>query len=492
MTLDGEAIDEGRLFALIRYWLATPEGRNADPAPLAGLRSAPVVSKSAAYALQMAIDGLPLAAVYALLAAAYSLVYGLIGRINFAFGELAAAGGYGAAMTALALAGLPPAPLLAAAFGMAGVVALGWGYASARCVFIPLRGARGQQTLVATVGLAIFLQELLRIAQGDRTSWMTPILNQPFALARSPEFVAVASPMTFVASGVALGVALALVVIFRWTRAGREWRAYAEDPLEAEMLGVSPTATIARALALAGALAGLAGAIMTAAFGAVGYALSATLTLKALAAAVVGGIGSLPGAFLGGLLIGAVEAGWSSVFPIDDRDIAVYALLVVFIALRPTGLMGARDRRARRFATTSILTCPPPLPHPCGTLIRAVRSGGVHGSVLCGAAGALVAQRRLRRRPHAPHGRGLPRSGDRQHPGRALLDRVGGPDAWVWPCSSCRRSFRSWRSSTTASPCRAPGWRRPACARWTSRCACTRAASASRSSTRRRMRSCST
>ena len=107
VTLDGEAIDEGRLFALIRYWLATPQGRNADPAPLAGLRSAPVVSKSAAYALQMAIDGLPLAAVYALLAAAYSLVYGLIGRINFAFGELAAAGGYGAAMTALALAGLP-------------------------------------------------------------------------------------------------------------------------------------------------------------------------------------------------------------------------------------------------------------------------------------------------------------------------------------------------------------------------------------------------
>ena len=227
---------------------------------------------------------------------------------------------------------------------MAAAVALGWGFATARCVFIPLKDSRGQQTLVATVGLAIFLQELLRIAQGDRTSWMTPVLNQPFALARSPEFVAVASPMMFVASGVALGVALALVVIFRWTRAGREWRAYAEDPLEAEMLGVSPTATIARALALAGALAGLAGAIMTAAFGAVGYALSATLTLKALAAAVIGGIGSLTGAFVGGLVIGAVEVAWSSVFPIDDRDIAVYALLILFIALRPTGLLGARDR----------------------------------------------------------------------------------------------------------------------------------------------------
>jgi branched-chain amino acid transport system permease protein len=347
LTLDGEALDEARLFALVRYWLGTPEGRAADPAPLGHAGDAPLLPRRAAYALQMAVDGLPLAAVYALLAAAYSLIYGLIGRINFAFGELAAAGGYGTAMTALALAGLPPAPLLMAAFVMAGAVALGWGFATARCVFIPLRLARGQQTLVATVGLALFLQELLRIAQGDRTSWMAPVLNQPFALARASDFVAVASPMTFVASAVALGVALALVVMFRWTRAGREWRAYADDPLAAEMLGVSPAATTARAFALSGALAGLAGAIMTAAFGAVGYGLSATLTLKALAAAIVGGIGSLPGAFLGGLVIGGAETAWSAVFPIDERDIAVYALMIVFIALRPSGLLGSRDADVR-------------------------------------------------------------------------------------------------------------------------------------------------
>ena len=291
----------------------------------------------------MALDGLPLSAIYALLAAAYSLVYGLIGRINFAFGELAAAGGYGAAMTALALAGFGPVPLLGAAFVLAAIVAAGWGFASARAVFIPLRHARGQQALVATVGLALFLQELLRLAQGDRTSWMSPALNQPFALARAGEFVAVATPMTFVASAVALGVGLGLVIIFRWTRMGREWRAYADDPLAAELLGVSPTATTTRAFVLSGALAGLAGAIMTAAYGAVGYGLSATLTLKALAAAVVGGIGSLPGAFLGGLVIGVVEAGWSALFPIDDRDLAVYALLVLFIALRPSGLVGIRD-----------------------------------------------------------------------------------------------------------------------------------------------------
>jgi branched-chain amino acid transport system permease protein len=291
----------------------------------------------------MALDGLPLSAIYALLAAAYSLVYGLIGRINFAFGELAAAGGYAAAMAALALSGAAPAPLLAAAFALAALVAAGWGFASARCVFIPLRHARGQQALVATVGLALFLQELMRLVQGDRASWMSPALNQPFALARAGDFIAVATPMTFVASAVTLGVGLALVLFFRWTRMGREWRAYSDDPLAAELLGVSPTATAARAFILSGALAGLAGATMTAAYGAVGYGLSATLTLKALAAAIVGGIGSIPGAFLGGLVIGAIEAGWSALFPIDDRDLAVYALLVVFIALRPSGLVGARD-----------------------------------------------------------------------------------------------------------------------------------------------------
>ena len=86
---------------LIRYWLATPEGRAADPAPLGDLSGAPTLPPALAYALQQAINGLPLAAVYALLAASYSLVYGLVGRINLAFGQIAAAGGYAAALGAV-------------------------------------------------------------------------------------------------------------------------------------------------------------------------------------------------------------------------------------------------------------------------------------------------------------------------------------------------------------------------------------------------------
>ena len=342
VTLDGRSVSEARLYVLIRYWLATPEGRAADPAPLGDVSALPLVPHPLAYGLQMALDGLPLAAIYGLLAAAYSLIYGLIGRINFAFGEMAAAGGYAAAIAALAMVGWPPAPLLTVAFALAAAVAAAWGFAAARAVFIPLRHARGQQVLVATVGLALFLRELLRLAQGDR-SWMSPELNQPFALARAGDFVTVATPMAFLSSAVALAAGLGLVIVFRYSRIGREWRAYADDPLAAELMGVSPAAITARAFALSGALAGLAGATMTAAFGAVGYGLSATLTLKALAAAIVGGIGSLPGAFLGGLIVGAAETGWSALFPIDYRDIAVYALLTIFIALRPSGLLGQRE-----------------------------------------------------------------------------------------------------------------------------------------------------
>ena len=240
LTLDGEPLSESQLFILIRYWLATPEGRAADPAPLGDLSALPLVPRPVAYGLQMALDGLPLASIYALLAAAYSLIYALIGRINFAFGEIAAAGGYAAAIAALAMIGWPPAPLLVAVFALAAVVAAGWGFASAQALFIPLRQARGQQVLVASVGLALFLRELLRLAQGDRSSWMSPQLNQPFALARSGDFVTVVTPMAFVVSAVTLAAGLGLIVIFRFSRLGRELRAYADDPLAAELMGDQP------------------------------------------------------------------------------------------------------------------------------------------------------------------------------------------------------------------------------------------------------------
>jgi branched-chain amino acid transport system permease protein len=333
---------------LIRFWLATPEGRAADPAPLGDVGALPTLPPAAAYALQQAINGLPLAAVYALLAAAYSLVYGLVGRINLAFGEIAAVGGYAAALGAIFAAAQAPATILVVAMAFGAASAAFWGLASSRWVFQPLHRASGQQALIASIGLALALQELLRLSQGDRSNWVSPILNAPFGVARSGDFIVTTAPNALLAGTFALAAGLALVLFMHRTRFGRRWRAYSDDPLAARLFGVSPRAIFAQTFALASAFAGLSGYVMTMFYGSVGYAAATALGLKALIAAILGGVGSIPGAFVGGFLVGAFEALWSTYFAVDYRDVAVYSLLAIVLLLRPGGLMGTSEASGKR------------------------------------------------------------------------------------------------------------------------------------------------
>src|SRR6185437_499404 len=208
ITLDGRPLGAVSRYFLIRFWLATPEGRAADPLPLGRIDDLPRLSKPVAYALQQTLNALPSTAVYALLAAAYSLIYGLIGRINFAFGALAAAGGYGAAIGAALAAGAPPGYVLLSAGALGVVAALGWGVASGAWALAPLRVRSAQQVLVATVGLLIFLSELLRLTQGTTLNWVSPVLNAPFGLARAGDFIVTTSADALFSAGVALAAGL--------------------------------------------------------------------------------------------------------------------------------------------------------------------------------------------------------------------------------------------------------------------------------------------
>ena len=350
IALDGRPLGATSLYFLIRFWLATPEGRDADPLPLGRVDDLPRVSEPFAYALQQTVNALPSTAIYALLAAAYSLIYGLIGRINFAFGALAAAGGYGAAFGAALWLGAPPGYVLATAGALGVTTALGWGVACGAWALAPLRGRTGQQVLVATVGLSILLSELLRLTQGLTPNWVAPVLNAPFGLARAGDFIVTTSADALFSAAVALFAGLALVAGMRFTRFGREWRAYADDPLAAALFGVDPDAVFLKTFALASALAGLAGFVMTMFYGAVGYEAGPMLGLKALVAAIFGGVGSAPGALIGGLMLGGFEALWSAYLPIDYRDVATYALLALVLGLRPGGLLGARENMGRRWA----------------------------------------------------------------------------------------------------------------------------------------------
>ena len=352
-SLVGVRTEEGpmgelRLRLLRRFWLDR-EGAAADPEPVPGASLSLEVPRGLAVGLQHAVFALPSVSIYAMLAAAYSLVYGLVGRINLAFGELAAASGY-AAFLGFAIAGsaLGVGVPLAVALMLALGAAIAYGVASGRFVFAPLMGQTGQRVLIGTIGLALVLQEGLRLAQGSRLKWVQPILNAPRAVVRAGDFVVTVTPMALIAAGLCLSAVLALLALMRWSRFGRAWRACADDARAAELFGVDRGRVLLETFALASVLAGLAGYVMTVYYGTLGYAGGIVLGLKALLAAVAGGIGSVSGAFLGGLLLGSAEALWSALFPIELRDLAIFVMLVVLLVVRPRGLLGLAEPLPRR------------------------------------------------------------------------------------------------------------------------------------------------
>jgi branched-chain amino acid transport system permease protein len=338
-------LGEVRLHMLKRFWLER-QGAAADPEPVANAAQAPTLPRPLAIGLQHVVAALPPVAIYGLLAAAYSLVYGLVGRINLAFGELAAVGGY-AAFLAFALVGASPGAGAALALALALLLALtstlSYGVAVSRLVFAPLMRLTGQQVLIGTIALAIVLQEALRLMQGAKPLWVRPLFNTPHAIARSGDFVVTVTPLAMAAVLLCLIAVLALLLFMRASRFGRAWRACADDPVAAALFGVDRGAVLLETFALASLLAGLAGYVVTVYYGTFGYAGGIVLGLKALLAAVAGGIGSVPGAFLGGILLGFSESLWSALFPIEFRDLAVFSLLVALLVLRPNGLFGLRE-----------------------------------------------------------------------------------------------------------------------------------------------------
>ena len=340
---------EARLLYLKRF-LAQAEREGG--APPSSQQNLPQLPAAAAYALQQLVNAIALAAVYALLATAYSLIYGLVGRINLAFGEIAVLGAYGAigGVAAAVALGLGDAIAgLALAFVLAAAISAGWSVLIGRVVVEPLhaRHRLGQPILIATAAVALSVQEFLRISQGARERWTPPVFNQPIALARAEDFIVTVTPMQIVVAILGLAAACGVLLLLGRTRFGRAWRAFADDPGTAALFGVDGKRLLASTFLLAGLLAGLTGWIVAAYYGNISFSMGAMLGLKALVAAVVGGIGSVPGAFLGGVAVALIEATWSAYFDITARDIVVFSLLIVVFVLRPGGLLGLAGPKAR-------------------------------------------------------------------------------------------------------------------------------------------------
>jgi branched-subunit amino acid ABC-type transport system permease component len=340
LQTDEGPIGEARLLYLNRFWLADAATEApADPLKL------PQIPASAAYALQQLVNAIALSSVYALLATAYSLIYGLVGRINLAFGQIAVVGAFGAiggVGAAVALGLDNPLASFALALVIAAALSSLWSWFVGAIVVAPLhaRYRLGQPVLVATAAVAITIEESLRLFQGVRERWMPPVFNDPIALAGAGPFIVTVTTMQICIASAALAAAAGVLLVLARSAFGRQWRAFADDPQAAALFGVSPNRLLTGTFVLAGLLAGLAGWIVAVYYGNVGFAMGTMLGLKALVAAVLGGIGSVPGAFLGGLVVGLIEAGWSAYFDIGLRDLVVYAILIVVFVLRPGGLLG--------------------------------------------------------------------------------------------------------------------------------------------------------
>lgn len=352
--LTGLGTEEGplsgaSLYMLKRYYLDTPEGAAGDPGsrPDADVAEIPL---DVAYWLQQILVSLPRTAIYALLSVSFALVFGLSGRINLAFGELAAIGSAATiAGASIVLASGTSAPVLGLAAGLAASLFAGAIHSAVGGHFTigRITAESPQPSLIATVGLSLFLMEYLRLVQSPLTVWLPPIWSEAWPLARAQDFLVSLTPITAITSGIGLIAALGLLWLVQATAFGRAWRAYADDAKAAELMGVNGPRLLIQTLALAGAMAGLSGMLIVAQYGGLGFAGGFQYGLKALIAAIIGGIGSIPGAMLGGFAVGLFETLWSAYLPIEVRDMALYAALVVFLIFRPGGLLGFQDPTPR-------------------------------------------------------------------------------------------------------------------------------------------------
>ncbi len=300
--------------------------------------------------LQQVINGLVLGSVYALVALGYTMVYGILGLINFAHGEVVMVGALTSLSVIAALMGSSvglPAPLIVLiALAVAMSVCMMLGFTVERVAYRPLRRAPRLAQLITAIGVSILLQTLAMMYWGRRYHTFPQIIRP-----ERHEFLG--AVITDLQIGIILISALimgGLLLLVHFTRLGRAMRATSENRLVAGLMGVDTNKIISATFIIGSALAAVAGLLIGANYGIAQYTMGFMLGLKAFTAAVLGGIGNLGGAMLGGLLLGLIEsigAGYigdltGGFLGSNYQDVFAFVVLVGVLVLRPTGLMGER------------------------------------------------------------------------------------------------------------------------------------------------------
>ena len=337
--------------AMLQIWLRLSDrGAARLPAEQPSALGPPV--DSPAYFIQQVVNAIPLASVYTLIAIGFSLVYGVIGRINLAFGDLASVAGY-TTFLGMALLVIISAErfvvAIAAVLLLAAAVSGLYGWVTQRVIFRPLQlpvagasasGIGSQTALIATLGLAILLRETMRLAGSSRDHWLQPVFTTTRALVDSDGFFATINWAQLIIFAVTSTVVAGVSLVMTESRFGRRYRACCDDLELAALAGVDVDRVVGWAFVLGAASAGVAGTIIALYYGTVSAYMGTLIGFKALSAAVIGGLGSVAGAVIGGLFVAVFETMWAAYLSGDYRDIGVFGLLAVFLVLRPRGLFG--------------------------------------------------------------------------------------------------------------------------------------------------------
>ncbi len=295
------------------------------------------------YFLQQLINGVTLGAIYGLIAIGYTMVYGIIGMINFAHGDIFMVSAFIGliaflALVAMGVTAVPLALFLVLLIAMAVTSLYGW--TVEHFAYRPLRRSFRLAPLISAIGMSIVLQNYVQIVQGARVKPLPPLIPGGFTLVSGGTFTVQLSNVQIIV----VVVTVVLMGVFTWlvsnTRLGRDMRACEQDLKMASLLGVNVDRTISYTFVIGAALAAVAGIMHLLYYGVIDFYIGFIAGVKAFTAAVLGGIGSLPGAMLGGLLIGLIETMWSAYFSVEYKDVAAFSILVIVLIFLPTGILG--------------------------------------------------------------------------------------------------------------------------------------------------------
>ena len=300
------------------------------------------MSETLLYLVQQLINGLTIGSTYALIAIGYTMVYGIIQLINFAHGEIYMIGAFTGLIVSsvLTMMGMPALGVVVMAAMAAVIYSSAYGYTMEKIAYKPLRNAPRLSALISAIGMSLFLQNYVLLAQ---TSDFLPFPSlipdfefwEPYAhMITSPELVILIT--TFV-------VMVLLTVLIKFTKIGKAMRATSQDQVMAALLGINVDRIISITFVVGSATAAIGGILIASHIGQINFYMGFIAGIKAFVAAVLGGIGSIPGAVLGSFVLGWTESFFTGYISSDYEDVFAFIILVVILIFRPSGILGKSE-----------------------------------------------------------------------------------------------------------------------------------------------------